>query len=148
MAARKLKMQEKSKKLSDALEEVQGQTQATEDIHALVDAGYDLNEIKKTCETLLKDIKDQVMAHAKENQVKQVKGQSGRTLAKISQKSSTVYDPKGVLGVLKKMGRLDMFSTVFTVSVTNFKKYFGENPDIAETNTEEYGSISFQEKKR
>jgi len=145
---RKLKMQDTVKKLSDSTEMLEKQAQ-TEDIDVLVDVGYNLNEIKKTCETLLNDIKTKVKGHAEENKVKQINGYSGRTMAKISQSSSTNIDPVGALSVLKKLDKLSMFETVFKVNVTDFKKYFGEPPkDIAEVTVVEYGSISFKEKKR
>lgn len=148
MATRKLKMEDRTKQLDEATQEVRKATQ-TEDVHALIDAGYELNEIKKTCEELLTDIKAKVKTHAQENKVKQVQGQSGRTVAKISPSTKTTIDPKGALGVLKKMKRLDMFGAVFKVGVTDFKKYFGEPAeDIAKTEVNEYGSVGFSEKRR
>lgn len=145
---RKLKLTENVKNLSASFESL-GEQAKTENVNVLVDVGYELNEIQKACKILLDEIKDTVKAHAEENKTKQVVGQSGRIVAKISQSSSTNISPKGALTVLRKLDKLNMFDTVFKVSVTDFKKYFGEPPkDIATVDVKEYGSVSFKEKKR
>lgn len=148
MATRQLKIGEQAKQLNKILQDAETRATGEEDVHVLVDVGYELNEIKRVCESLLDGIKTSIKNHAEEHKIKQVNGESGRTVAKISPATSTVISPKGALKVIRKMDRLDMFDAVFSVKVTDFKKYFGEpSKEIATVSKKEYGSISFKDKR-
>jgi hypothetical protein len=137
----------KKLKVGKAIEEMQATTESIVQSHEMsipekVDAGHTLNKIIKTADGILRQIKPELKEFAKENEIKKIEGES--SIATIGMASTSHISPKKALQILKEAGKLNLFETVFSVRLKEFKQYFGEI-DI-EKNIDAYGKVMFKDK--
>lgn len=119
----------------------------------LLQQEYDTNKaaFKRDNEAIEKeiaDLKEQLMAHAKEKQVKQIEGSNA--VVRIEKSSSSAIDGKKLLHFLRETGRASTFWRFVSVKITECKDFLGkkvlESEGIMETKTDEYGRLKVMKK--
>ena len=114
------------------------------ELEALIDTATGWDMTAKSQAKKVKEAKELLLAHAKENSWKTRAGATGA--CKIGPSSKTTILATAFVRVLKKLGKIDLVDDLLGVKLGEAKKYVGsyELDPISEVDTEEYGTVSLK----
>jgi hypothetical protein len=111
---------------------------------ALIDYGAELDAEAKEHNRRVKIIKDLLRINA---DIYRWKNKAGNTAtAGVSPSSKTTIDATAMGRLLARLGKSNLFGTIFSVKITEAKKYVGidDLDEISETETKEFGRVSLK----
>lgn len=111
------------------------------DVEELIDEGTRWDHLQKELKKFVDEAKDILKVHAEAHEWKTRAGET--CTADISPSTTKYINPTEFARLLKKMDKLEVFDDTVSVKIGEAEKYIGKLSieEIAEIETEEYGSI-------